>query len=119
MQPVVHEGFSGGTGGLSNLVFVMGKDQVFAATMDVERGTQILHAHGRAFDMPARAALAKLRIPVDFAIVLFIGFPQGEVASVLALVFIRIDATAGACLQAVHIETAELAVVGKRGESEV
>ena len=49
--------------GLDELVFVVGKDQVEAAAMDIEMPAQVLHAHGRAFDMPAGPARSPGALP--------------------------------------------------------
>ena len=38
---------------LNELVFMVGKDQVEAAAVNIEMAAQILHAHRRAFDVPA------------------------------------------------------------------
>ncbi len=48
---------------LGDLVFVMGKHQIDAAAMDVERLAQIFLRHGRAFDVPAGPAAAPGRFP--------------------------------------------------------
>ena len=41
----------------------MGKDEVDAARMDVERVTEVGHAHRRALDVPAGPAGADRRVP--------------------------------------------------------
>ena len=43
--------------GLGDLVLVMGELVVIAARMDVEALAQVLHGHGRAFDVPAGESL--------------------------------------------------------------
>src|SRR3546814_2442206 len=56
MHPVAAEQPAAmGAGALGDLVFVVRKDQVVAAAMDVDGGgAEILLDHRRAFDMPAR-----------------------------------------------------------------
>ena len=49
--------------GLRDLVFVMREDEIDAAAMNVEGLAQIFARHGRAFQMPARAAEAPGAFP--------------------------------------------------------
>ena len=58
VKPGLDERLPRGGLALRDLVLVMGKDQVDAARMDVERRPEVGHAHGGAFDMPARPSLA-------------------------------------------------------------
>ena len=53
--------------GLSFLVFVMRKEQILAAAVNVEGHAQMLARHGGAFQMPARSALSPRRFPKRFA----------------------------------------------------
>ena len=76
--------------------------------MDVDRLAQVLHAHRRALDVPARASLAPGRIPRRLARLLRL--PEREVHRV-ALVGVGVDARAG--LQVVKVLPAELAVGGE------
>ena len=69
--------------------------------------------------MPAGAALAEFGLPVDVAVVFVVGFPEGEVAHVVGLILIVVDAAAGAALELRDVEVAQLPVVGERGEAEV
>ena len=88
--------------------------QVEPAAVDVERFAQILHAHGRALDVPAGPALAPRAVPRRLA---GLGaLPEGEVARVALAVA---DLDAGAGLQLLGIAVAELAVVGVLGDVEV
>ena len=52
-----------GAPALRDLVFMVREDQVLAAAMDIKGFAQILLAHGRAFDMPARTAAPPRRFP--------------------------------------------------------
>ena len=102
MQPVAHEGLAGGTLRLRDLIFVMREDQVLAAGMNVEGFAQLLHAHGRALDVPAGTAFTPGRLPhgAGRAIRILGGFPEREIAGVIFLVFVRVDGAAIPCGQA-------------------
>src|SRR5260370_11693881 len=87
----------------------MGKGEVDAAGVDVDRFAEILHGHGGAFDMPAGAAAADGRVPEMLAG--FGSFPEGEIASAFLFVAVDVDARAG--LDAGDVDLGELAVVGE------
>src|SRR5207249_1049957 len=77
---------------LRALVGVVGKDQIDAAAVDVELGAQVAPRHGRALDVPARAARAPRRRPRRLT---GLGrLPQREVER-RPLLFTDIDARAG------------------------
>ena len=95
---------------LSNFVFVMGKNVVHAAAMDVERFTKLLHRHRGAFNVPPRPAGTEWRLPVWFLLVLR-RFPQNKVARLFLLVFVGIDS--GADFQFSSIQAGQPAVIGK------
>jgi hypothetical protein len=78
VHPVAGEGLAGVRLGLRDLVLVMREDQVVAAAVDVDLFAQELHAHGRAFDVPARPALAPGALPARLARLR--SLPEGEVA---------------------------------------
>src|ERR1051326_2101047 len=77
--------------GLSDFVFVVRKDQVLAAKMDVERLPEILHRHGGALNVPPWAAGANFGVPKRLAG--FGRFPECEVAGIVLVVFAYIDAS--------------------------
>src|ERR1700761_1620708 len=52
---------------LRDLVFVVWKDQVFAARVDVEALSEVLHAHDRALDVPAGTSRTDHRLPLGLA----------------------------------------------------
>ena len=68
---------AGAAFGLSNLVFMMRENQIAAAAMEVKGFAQILHAHGRAFNMPARTTGTPRALPCRLA--RFSGFPQRKI----------------------------------------
>ena len=69
--------------GLGYLVRMVDGDVVDAARVDVELLAQVLHAHGRALDVPARIASAPGTVP-DQGLVLELGLrePEGEVGGI-------------------------------------
>ena len=70
--------------GLSNLVFMMRENQVAAAAMEVKGFSQILHAHGRAFNMPAGTTRTPRALPSRLA--RFSGFPQRKIHRIMLAV---------------------------------
>ena len=98
VHPVIDEGVAVRALGLGDLVLVVGELQVHAAAVDVEVVAEQVRAHRRALDVPARAALAPRRRPLDLARLLDLGvLPQHEVERVV-LVLRHVDALAGAQL---------------------
>ena len=63
--------------GLGDLVFVVREDEVHAAAVDVKRLAEVLHAHGRALDVPAGTAHAPRALPRRLAGLLRL--PEGKV----------------------------------------
>ena len=85
---------------LGNLVLVVGEDVVLAAGVDVERPAEVTESHRRAFEVPAREALAPAAGPVQLAA--GIGrLPQGEVRRIL---LVRLDLPLGAMARTQGIE---------------
>src|SRR5262249_12480638 len=66
MHPETHERFAGDGFTLRDLVFVMRKNVVDAATVDVQRLTELFHRHRGTFEMPARTAGPKRSLPSRF-----------------------------------------------------
>ena len=87
---VSHEGLARGRLGLRDLVLVVREDQVDAAGVDVEARAEVAHAHGRALDVPAGAPLPEHRRPAWLAGLG--GLPEREVAHVVLLVLVGLDA---------------------------
>ena len=102
-----------GTAALRDLVLMMREDQVEAAGMDVEGLAQMLGAHRRAFDVPARPPPAPRTRPSGLGVGR--GLPQHEVGGVL-LVGSHFDAGAGD--QLVTRATRQAAVVVHAGHAE-
>ena len=79
---------------LRDLVLVVREDDVHAAAVDVEGLAQVLHAHRRALDVPARPARAPGRVPRRLA--RLGALPEDEVAHVLLAVLVAGHALAAA-----------------------
>src|SRR5207253_3538174 len=78
VQPVFRLWLAMGTFALRDFVFVMGKNEVQPAAVDVERLAENSHAHRRAFDVPAGATFAPRTIPSRLT---GLGtFPKSEIA---------------------------------------
>ena len=93
---------------LRDFVLVMGKDQVFAAQVEIEAGAEGFHAHGAAFDVPAGPAFAPRAGPEDRAVVGDARLPEGEIGGGFLGVFIAADALAGAHFLEVQFEQAAI-----------
>ncbi len=114
MQPVLDEGLAARPLALGDFVLVVGENQILAATMDVEGLAEILHAHGRTFDMPAGPAGSPGGFPGGLA---GLGrLPQGEVHRV-ALLLAGSDAGAGPHF--VHVALGQFEVAGELLHREV
>ena len=94
----------------------MREDQINAARVDVERLAQIFHGHRGALDVPAGTPAPELRVPRGLVRRLR-PFPESEIARVLLLILVRIDALARAGDVAREIYLRELAVFGKRADA--
>ena len=112
VQPGVDELMAGGRLALGDFVVVVREDIVHPAGVQVEGLAQILHAHGRALDVPARPAAAPRGVPPHVAILLIPGLPQGEVGHVVLLVFVL--GHPGARLHARFVQAGQ-AAVGREG----
>ena len=107
MNPEPREGLFGRPLGLCDLVLVMRKDQIDAASMDVDHLTEQTHGHGRTLDVPARASGAgAVALPRRLA---RLGrLPQHEIAGIVLGILVNVDARAG--MKAFVIETRQPAV---------
>ena len=89
---------------LGNFVFVVREYVIDAAAMDIERVAEILHRHGRTFQMPAGTADTERRVPSRFLVVLW-SLPQDEIVRLFLLVFIRIDSRADLQFTLIEVRT--------------
>ena len=114
VEPGLDERLAGRRLALGELVLVVREDQVDRTGVDVERRPEVLHAHRRALDMPARPARADRRLEARLA---GLGtLPDGEVADVVLGVLVGLDPLAHPEL--LGIETGEAAVCRPRGDPE-
>ena len=74
MDPEPDKGMAGRSLALGDLVFMMRKQQIDPAAMQIECVTKILHRHCRTLQMPARPAFTKRRGPAGLPRILG-GFP--------------------------------------------
>ena len=114
VHPVVCKGLAVGSLALCDLVLVVREDQILTAAVEVEGLAQVVAGHGRAFNVPARSALAPWRIPVGFT--RFRCLPDSEVQRFLLAV---VDVDSCACLQFLNGLTGQLAVFRERRGPEV
>ena len=63
MKPEANKLLSGLRLRLRNFIFMVRKNQVFAASVQVEAFAELLHGHDRALNVPARAAGADAALP--------------------------------------------------------
>ena len=77
MDPIARQRLAEGPLRLRDLVFVMGKNQITSAAMDIKGLSQILGAHRRALDMPTRSAQPPRALPGWLT--RFAGFPKGKI----------------------------------------
>src|SRR4030095_9938535 len=111
MQPEPRQRAAERTFRLRELTHRVGKNQIPTAAVNIERLAQILRAHRRAFNMPARPAWTPWAVPRGVS--RFARFPQREIERrALALV----DFNARSSLQLVDIFPGQLAVVRKSGD---
>ena len=117
MKPVVDPFLACSALGLGDLVRVMDRDVIDASRVNVELFAQVLHAHGRALDVPARIASSPGALP-DHGLVLELGFrePEREVGRI-TLIAIYLDARAR--LQLVELEEGKLAVARELAHVEI
>src|SRR5438132_10559403 len=92
----------------------MRKLQVESAAVDVECLAEVLHAHGRAFDVPAGPARSPRAVPRRFA--WFRSLPESEVAWIA---FLAADLDASSRFHLGRIAVAELAVVRIASDVEI
>ena len=106
VEPVPHEGRIVGGLGLGDLALVVGELVLQSAAVDVDGLAEVLHAHDRAFEVPAGETHPPGAGPLHDVVGLGL-LPEGEIDGVL-LVRRRLDAGPGDHL--VDIPAGELAV---------
>ena len=81
VHPEADERLAGQAFGLGDLRLVVREHEVPATAVDREAVAQVLHAHRRAFDVPARPALAPRGWPRRLAV--FLRLPEDEIERVV------------------------------------
>ena len=108
MHPEIGEARADPRLGLRDLVGMVDGDVVLAAAVDVEEVAQVFLRHRRALDVPAREALAPGAVPFHLPLLARRReFPEREVGRVA--LFPEVDALAR--LEPLHIEPGEVAIV--------
>ena len=115
VHPEIHELLPRRGLALGDLVFVVREDVVHAPRVNVEVISEVLRAHGRALDVPARAAGPPGRIPGRLPRLR--GLPENEVLDVLFLVLVVGHALAAASLR--KVDPGETAVGRESRDPEV
>ena len=109
VQPPAGQGLARGRFRLGDFVVVVGEDQIGAAEMEINRVSQLLAHHGRAFDMPTRPAGAPGGR--ETGLPRFGPFPKGEIKGMLLAGFLKAgDPTIGVLLLLREIAAREFAV---------
>src|SRR5678815_1620614 len=116
VDPKTRERFRSDAFTLGDFVFVMWKDQIHGAAVEIQRLAEVLHCHCGAFQVPARAARAERRFPARFLFVLR-RFPENKIIRLFLVVLIRIDASAD--FQFTTIQPGQAAVSRKARNAKV
>lgn len=120
MHPVARELAVGRAAALGDFVFVMGEDEVNAATVEIEGFAKIFKRHGGAFEVPAGSARTPGAFPLVVAVFGFPSFPEGEVGNGVFAVFVTVvGARGGAGSEFAFVEMGEFAVIGEGTNAEV
>src|SRR5207253_905226 len=106
MKPVTHELFVRDTLCLRDFGFVVRKNVVDTAAVNIELIAEQGGSHGAALNVPTGSAAAPWAIPRYVTIFFVPGFPEREIPHVLLVVFVMFNPTGG--LQLSKIEMGEL-----------
>ncbi len=91
VEPLASELAVGGAATLRDFVFVMRENQIDSAAVNVEVFAEVFEDHRAAFEVPTRASLAPGAGPMVCAVLVFAGFPEGEVSQRVLAVFVVIQ----------------------------
>ena len=72
MKPIICKVSVISTLALGNLIFVMRKNQILSATVNIKCIPKIFFCHGTTFNVPSRTALPPRRFPKRLSILLFL-----------------------------------------------
>src|SRR5437016_441300 len=93
VQPVADKLVAGSAFTLRDFIFVMRKNQIDTAGVQVERFAEVFHRHRRALDVPAGPAAPDAGVPGWFFGIVW-RLPKSEIARVFFLVLVGVDAFA-------------------------
>jgi len=113
VQPHSDERLSRGCLALRDFILVVREGEIDSAGVNIERVAEVLHRHGRAFNVPAGPAGADARLPEVLARLR--RFPERKIPRVFFIVLI--DVHARASLNAGQIDLRELPVIGEFGDA--
>src|SRR4029453_14549451 len=114
VHPVARKRLARAGFGLGDLALVVGKDEIFAAAVNVERRAEVFHRHRGALDVPARPAGPPRALPRGLPGLG--GLPEREVAGI-ALALVHLDA--GPREQIVEVLAREPSVGWKASDREL
>ena len=114
MHPVFCKWYAIGCLTLGDLIFMMRKDQILSAGMNVNLVSKVFFGHNRTLDMPARTAFAPVRIPIWLAI--FFRFPEYEIQRILFQIAGYFDISVSG-FQIIDVFMGKLAVLSKFSRS--
>ena len=117
MHPVVDPRLACSCLALCDLIGMMDRDGIDSTAVDIELLSQIVHAHGRALDVPARISASPGGIPHHGLFAeLAVGEPEHEV---LGIAFVGVDIDSGAALEVVEIQLCKSAVLREGVDGEI
>ena len=108
VDPETGKGFSGRPFGLGDLIFMVGKDQVLAPSVNVEGLPQKALAHDGALDVPAGPPFSPGAFPPGLP--LLARFPEGKIQRVA---FFVIDVHPGARHHLIQVSAGQLSISGE------
>ncbi len=113
VHPILYKLFAGKGLGLGNLIFMVGKNQILAPSMDVKTLAKIALAHGGTLNVPAGSSRSPGAVPGGLSG--FGRFPQGEIHGVA---FVGIHGNAGPGNHVIGVAAGQLAIALKGGNGE-
>src|SRR5882762_4700205 len=115
MQPMTHERFSGERDRLGDLIFVVRKNQIHSARMNVDDFAQIANGHHGALDVPAGTTWSNRSFPEGLAVLRRL--PQNKIPRIILLVGIDVHPRAGTHSRKIVVR--KFSVVWKTGDTKI
>ena len=104
-----------GAARLGHFIFMVRKDQIQPASMNIKRFTKVMLCHGRTFDMPSRTPFASVKRVIPARLVIIAWFPQDKVRRI-ALVRGHLDPRTSN--HVIHTAARQLAIARHGGDAE-